>query len=263
MSRRAPGWTVTWAAAVLAFLHLPLLVLVAFSFNDSKISAGWEGFTLHWYARLLEREDLVVALQKSLLIGLTATATATVFGTLFALGLSRRKLPFKSALEGLLILPVVTPEVVVGISLLVLFVGVGVELGLLTIYLAHVAFAISFVAIVVRARLDGMDPHLVEAALTLGADEWTAFRRVTLPVLAPGIISGALLAFTMSFDDFVITSLVAGPGSTTLPIAIYSMVRRTIEPTVNALSAVVLLGTTLLLVAADRLGSDQSGGKKG
>lgn len=263
MSHRPPGWTVTWAALVLGFLHLPLLVLVAFSFNDSKISAGWEGFTLHWYARLLERDDLVVALQKSLLIGVSATLTATVLGTLFALGLARRRLPFKGALEGLLILPVVTPEVVVGISLLVLFVGVGVELGLFTIFLAHVAFAISFVAIVVRARLDGMDPHLVEAALTLGADEWTAFRRVTLPVLAPGIVSGALLAFTMSFDDFVITSLVAGPGSTTLPIAIYSMVRRTIEPTVNALSAVVLLSTTLLLVAADRLGSDKSGSKKG
>jgi spermidine/putrescine transport system permease protein len=263
VSRRPPTWTLVWATAVLAFLHTPLLVLVAFSFNDSKLSAGWEGFTLRWYLRLLEREDLVTALQRSLAIGLLATLVATVLGTLFALGLARRGLRFKGALEALLILPVVTPEVVVGISLLVLFVGVGMNLGMGTIFLAHVAFAISFVAIVVRARLDGMDPHLVEAALTLGADEWTAFRRVTLPVLAPGIVSGALLAFTMSFDDFVITSLVAGPGSTTLPIAIYSMVRRTIEPTVNALSAVVLMATTVLLVLADRMGSDSSPRKKG
>lgn len=254
--KRIPVWILSIAAFVYAFLHLPMLVLVAFSFNDSKFSTEWNGFTLHWYQRLLEREDILDALQGSLMVGLLSTLGATVLGTLLAMGLARHRLAGRTVLEGLVYVPVVTPEIVCGISLLLLFVGLGIPLGYGTITLAHIAFNISFVTVVVRARLEGMDRSLEEAALILGADEWTAFWRVTVPQLWPGILSGALLAFTMSFDDFVITSLVSGPGSSTLPIVVYGMVRKNIEPSINAISTIVLVVTTVLIYLSDRLTRD-------
>lgn len=246
---------IVWGAAgvVYLLLHLPVLVLVIFSFNASKYSVRWTGFTLDWYRRLAERGDLLRGLRASLLVGATSTLFATVFGTLLALGLARRRFPGRRTLEGLLYLPIVTPEIVAGISLLVLFVALGVPLGLGTIAIAHIAFNIAFVAVVVRARLAGMDQSLEEAALILGADELTAFRTITVPLLGPGILAGALLAFTMSFDDYVITSLVAGTGSSTLPIVVYSMVRRNVEPSVNAISTLILLVTSLLVWLANRL----------
>lgn len=250
---RAPGWLMALAGVVYFFLHAPLLVLVAFSFNDSKFSAGFEGFTLRWYERLFERTDVLEGLKLSLVVGLGSTLVATVLGTLFALGLGRRRFRGRTALESLVYIPVVTPEIVVGISLLLTFVTLGVELGLPTILVAHIAFNISFVVVVVRARLEGMDRSLEEASLILGADEWTTFWRVTVPQLWPGILSGALLAFIMSFDDYVITSLVAGPGSSTLPIVVYGMVRKNIEPSINAISTIILVLTSLVVLAADRL----------
>jgi spermidine/putrescine transport system permease protein len=252
-NKRIPIWILGVTGAVYAFLHLPMLVLVLFSFNDSKFSTEWKGFTLHWYTRLLEREDILSALQGSLLVGTLSTIGATILGTLLAMGLARHRLAGRTVLEGLVYVPVVTPEIVCGISLLLLFVAMGVPLGYGTITLAHMAFNISFVTVVVRARLEGMDRSLEEAALILGADEWTTFWRVTVPQLWPGILSGALLAFTMSFDDFVITSLVSGPGSSTLPIVVYGMVRKNIEPSINAISTIVLVVTTLLIWASDRL----------
>lgn len=251
--KRVPVWILSITAFVYAFLHLPMLVLVVFSFNDSKFSTEWKGFTLHWYQRLLERDDILDALQGSLMVGFFSTLGATLLGTLLAMGLARHRLAGRTVLEGLVYVPVVTPEIVCGISLLLLFVGLGIPLGYGTITLAHVAFNISFVTVVVRARLEGMDRSLEEAAMILGADEWTAFWRVTVPQLWPGILSGALLAFTMSFDDFVITSLVSGPGSSTLPIVVYGMVRKNIEPSINAISTLVLVGTTLLIYLSDRL----------
>lgn len=253
MAGRLPRWLVAVAVAVYAFLHLPMLVLVAFSFNDSKFSVGWEGFTLHWYERLVERADIMAALQNSLIVAGISTVVSTILGTLLALGLARHRFRGRTMLESLLYVPVVTPEIVVGISLLILFVFLKVSLGLGTIIIAHVAFNISFVTIVVRARLEGMDQNLEEAAMILGADEITTFWRVTVPQLWPGILSGALLAFTISFDDFVITSLVSGPGSSTLPIVVYGMVRKNIEPSVNAISTVILVVTTLLIWISDRL----------
>ena len=241
------------AALVYLFLHLPVLVLVVFSFNSSKYSVRWTGFTLDWYRRLAEREDLWRGLRASLLVGGASTLLAGVFGTLLAVGLARPRRRGGRALEGLLYLPIVTPEIVAGISLLVLFVALGIPLGLGTITIAHVAFNIAFVAVVVRARLAGLDGSLEEAAMTLGADELTAFRTVTVPLLWPGILAGALLAFTMSFDDYVITSLVAGTGSSTLPIVVYSMVRRNVEPSVNAISTLILILTSLLIWLANRL----------
>jgi spermidine/putrescine transport system permease protein len=234
-----------------------VLVLVAHSFNASRYSAGWSGFTLHWYARLLERPDILRALRLSLTVAAVSTVMATALGTLVALALARRAFRGQRLVEGGLYLPIVTPEIVAGISLLILFAALRVPLGVATVVVAHTAFSLPFVTVVVLARLRGMDRSLEEAALVLGADEATAFRRITLPLLAPGIIAGALLAFTLSLDDFVITFFVAGPGSTTLPLLVYSMVRRGIEPTINAVSAVLVLLTTLTIVLAARVGGER------
>jgi spermidine/putrescine transport system permease protein len=257
MGTRLPRWVLAVTVGVYAFLHIPILVLVAFSFNDSKFSASWVGFTLDWYFRLLERPDILRGLKASLIVGGVSTVISAVLGTLVALALARHRFRGRTALEGFLYVPIVTPEIVVGISLLILFALVKIPLGLTTIIIAHVAFSLSFVVIVVLARLEGMDQHLEEAAMTLGADEITTFWKVTVPQLWPGILAGALLAFTMSFDDFVITSFVSGSGSSTLPIVVYGMVRRNIEPSINAISTIILLVTTALIYLADRLASEQ------
>ena len=253
MTRRLPRTLVAFTALCFLFLHLPVLVLAVFSFNHSRFSVQWTGFSLEWYHRLLHRPDILAALKVSLIVGTVSTALSTVLGTLLALALARHRFRGRTTVEGLLYLPIVTPEIVMGISLLLLFATLGMGLGIPTIVVAHVAFSISFVAVVVRARLEGMDRALEEAALTLGADEVATFRRVTLPLLWPGILAGALLAFTMSIDDFVITFFVSGPGSTTLPVLIYSMARRTIEPTINAVSTVIVVVTSVLIYFFDRL----------
>jgi len=250
--QRLSHWLVALVAVVLGFLHAPLLVLVLFSFNDSKFSSSWVGFTTRWYARLAERPDIVGGLYSSLVVGAASTVLATSLGTLLALGLARHRFRGRRLIEALLYVPIVTPEIVVGISLLILFVAVEFPLGLTSITIAHVAFNISFVAVVVNARLQGMDNALEEAAMSLGADEITAFFRVTVPQLWPAILSGAMLAFTMSFDDYVITSFVAGTDASTLPMVIYTMVRKNIEPSINAISTIVLVATTLLIVVANR-----------
>jgi spermidine/putrescine transport system permease protein len=241
------------AGTVYLFLHLPIVVLMVFSFNDSRFSVDWRGFTWRWYSRLLERADILDGLKLSMLVGVAATLISALLGTMLALALARYRLRGRRAMEGLLYLPVLTPEIVVGISLLVLFAFLELPLGITTITIAHVAFCISFVVIVVLARLEGMDRTLEEAAMTLGADEITTFRRITLPQLWPGILAGALLAFTISFDDFVITSFVSGPGSSTLPVVVYGMVRRTVEPSINAISTIIMVVTAMLIYAADRL----------
>jgi spermidine/putrescine transport system permease protein len=253
VNARSPRWLVGVTAAVYLFLHLPILVLVVFSFNDSKFSVDWRGFTLNWYYRLLERPDIVRGLKASLIVGVASTVIAAVLGTLIALALARHRFKGRTAFEGFLYVPIVTPEIVVGISLLILFALLKMPLGLTTITIAHVAFSLSFVVIVVLARLEGMDETLEEAAMILGADEVTTFWKVTVPQLWPGIISGALLAFTMSFDDFVITSFVSGSGSSTLPIVVYGMVRKNVEPSINAISTIILIVTTALIYFADRL----------
>jgi spermidine/putrescine transport system permease protein len=253
MKVRLPAWLIGISAVVYLFLHLPILVLVIFSFNNSKFSVNWRGFTLQWYHRLLERPDILRGLRISLIVGAAATVISAILGTMIALGLARYRFRGRRAFEGFLYLPIVTPEVVVGISLLILFALLKFPLGLTTITIAHVAFCISFVVVVVLARLQGMDQSLEEAAMILGADEITTFWKVTVPQLWPGILAGALLAFTMSFDDYVITSFVSGSGSSTLPIVVYSMVRRTVEPSINAISTIILVATSLLIYAADRL----------
>ena len=256
-ARRLPYWLTALVGATYFFLHAPLLVLVVFSFNASKFSVEWTGFTLHWYERLLERQDILDGLYRSVVVGAFSTVISTFLGTLMALALARHELRGRRLVEALLYVPIVTPEIVVGISLLILFVMAGLPLGMPAIVVAHVAFNISFVAVVVHARLQGMDRSLEEAAMILGADELTAFWRVTVPQLWPGILSVAMLAFTMSFDDYVITSFVSGTGSQTLPMVVYSMVRKNIEPSINAISTLVLVATTVLIFAADRIGRDK------
>lgn len=257
MTRPAPRGLVALTIAVLALLHAPVLVLAVYSFNRARYGGRWAGFTLDWYRRLLERSDVLAALRVSLTVAVIATVVATGAGTMLALALARHRVPRRTILEGLLMGPVVTPEIVMGIALLLLFRLAALRLGIATISLAHIGFCVPFVTLVVRARLAGMDRALEEAALTLGADEWAAFRRVTLPLLLPGIVAGALLAFTMSIDDFVITFFVSGPGSTTLPVLVYSMARRTVEPTINAASTLLIAVATLLVVGFDRLSQDQ------
>jgi spermidine/putrescine transport system permease protein len=253
MNLRMSSWLVAVAAAVYLFLHLPILVLMVFSFNASKFSVDWRGFTLQWYHRLLERPDILRGLRVSLIVGGAATVISALLGTMVALALARHRFHGRRAFEGFLYVPIVTPEIVVGISLLILFALLKFPLGVTTITIAHVAFCISFVVIVVLARLEGMDENLEEAAMILGADEITTFWKVTVPQLWPGILAGALLAFTMSFDDFVITSFVSGSGSSTLPIVVYGMVRKNVEPSINAISTIILVVTAFLIYLADRL----------
>jgi spermidine/putrescine transport system permease protein len=250
---RTSRWLFALAGGVLLLLHLPILVLMVFSFNDSQFSVEWRGLTFRWYQRLFERPDILRGLRQSVLVGLTATVAATVLGTLVALALARHRFWGRRVLEGFLLVPVVTPEIVIGVSLLSLFAFLRIPLGLTTITIAHVAFCLSFVVIIVLARLRGMDQDLEEAAMSLGADEITTFWRVTVPQLWPGILAGSLLAFTISFDDFVITSFVSGSGSSTLPVVVYGMVRKNVEPSINAISTIILLVTAGLIYFCDRL----------
>lgn len=246
-------WLGLYAAGAYAFLHLPLLVLTAFSFNHSRFTV-WEGFSWQWYQEAFHDAQLTEAALNSLLIALAATLAATAIGTLCAYGLwKRQSRPIATALY----LSLVTPEIVMGISLLAfyqwLFRFLHVQLGMHTVILAHVMFSIAYVVTVVMARLRTMDATLEEAALDLGANEWEAFSRITLPALVPGIVSAALLAFINSFDDYVITSLVAGVDSETLPMVIYAMARRGFNPVVNALSAMIIVVLGALILAGERL----------
>jgi spermidine/putrescine transport system permease protein len=234
------------------FLYLPICVLVAFSFNTSRFSVEWQQFTVQWYVKLVQDPLVLDALYNSIIVAIVAMILSTIIGTLTAYGLYRYRFVGKTVFDGVLFLPIVTPEIVVGISLVVFFVAVHVNLGLTTIIIAHTAFDIPFVMLIVRARLQGMDRTLEEAAMDLGADEWTTFFKVTIPQLKPGIIAGALWAFTLSFDDFVITFFVGGVGSTTLPLKIYSMVRLGVSPKINALSALIVLFSIVLITVADR-----------
>ncbi|WP_028399403.1 ABC transporter permease [Ectobacillus panaciterrae] len=242
---------VTYSWLVLLFLYLPMMVLVVYSFNDSRINAQWKGFTLHWYSDLLQNSDVISAFINSLVIALAATLLATVMGTLCAIALHRYTYRFKHALGGLVYLPILVPDILMGLSLLILFSQLQLELGKMTIILAHVTFSISFVVVIVSARLAGMGRELEEAANDLGATPWQTFRYVTLPSLMPGIVSAALLTFTLSIDDFVISFFVSGPGSTTLPLYIYSMVKRGITPEINALSTILIVLIVGLMIASE------------
>ena len=243
----------THALIVYLFLYAPIAILVLFSFNATSQTAVWQGFTLEWYRSLLDDSLILDAVRNSLVVGVATTAIATVLGTLVALALGRYAFRGREATKSLLYLPIIIPEIVIGAALVTFFGAAGLRLSLTTVVISHVVFSISYVAIVVRARLSGFDRSLEEAALDLGARPVQVFFRVTLPLILPGIVSGALLVFTVSIDDYVITSFVAGVGSTTLPLQIYSMLKVGVTPEVNAVSTLLLAVTVVLILVAQRL----------
>ena len=249
MRRRSPAlWTA--ALAGYAFLYIPLVIVVVYSFNDSRLNAEWVGFTFDWYRKLFHNEEMLSAAGNSLLIALVASAVSTALGTMAGVAMYR----YRAKLLAVLVLtPIAIPEILMGVSLLIFFVMLNLTLGLASVALAHIAFCIGFVAIVVRARLAGMDESLTEAARDCGATPWQAFRHVTLPLIMPGVIAGALMAFTLSIDDFVITFFTAGAGTVTLPLQIYSMIKIAVTPEVNAVSTLLMLLTLALIIIASRV----------
>ena len=242
------------AWAVYLFLYGPIVILVIFSFNRSKNVSTWEGFSWQWYAALWQADDMRDCILNSLIVGALTTIIATAIGTLAALAMSRGEFRGKSASSALLYLPIIIPEIVIGAALLTFFSVSHWHLSLLTVVIAHVAFSVSYVAIVVRARLAGFDSSLEEAAMDLGAGRLGTFFRVKLPLMLPGVVAGALLVFTLSIDDYVITSFVAGPQSTTLPLLIASKLHvKSDLPMVNAAATVLLAFTVMLILVSQKL----------
>jgi spermidine/putrescine transport system permease protein len=239
----------TWLSiGIFLFLYIPIVILIIYSFNANRVVGVWTGFTTDWYRVLFGDQAFINAFRVSMWVAFWSTVISTLLGTLAALVLERYRFRGKLTFDAVMYLPIIIPDIVMALSTLLFFVIFTIPLSRYTILIAHVAFNIAFVALVVRARLADMDDRLEEAASDLGANEWVTFRRVTLPLLMPGIVSGALLAFTLSLDDFVITFFVAGPGSTTLPVQVYSMIKFGVTPEVNAISTLMFFGSTLLVV---------------
>ena len=252
-------WMRLWVGAVLAFLYVPLIALIAFSFNTSKRNIEWQGFTLKWYAKAFANSSLMEALANSLTIALLATVLSLILGGLAAVLLWRFRFPGKAGLEGTMTLPIVVPEICMGVAMLIFFNQLGWPsslpwpFNLSAITIAHTTFCFPFVAMVVRARLASFNRQQEEAAKDLGASEWQAFRDVLLPHMKPGLIAGALLSFTLSLDDFVITFFTSGPETVTFPVKVYAMVRFSVTPEVNAVSAILILLTVILTGIAMKL----------
>ncbi|WP_013322029.1 ABC transporter permease [Gloeothece verrucosa] len=255
---------------VFIFLYLPIAILIIYSFNASRFNAVWRGFTLDWYRSLLngisdgraQITDVMIwdALNNSFIVATLSTLAATVAGTMLALALEKFQFTGRKAVESLLFLPIIIPDIAMGISLLVFFslgfqlleslTGIRLVLGLPTVIIGHIAFNISFVTVTVRGRIAELEPSLEEAAWDLGANEWQTLWRVILPLIAPGILSAALLAFTLSLDDFVITFFTTGVGVTTLPLYVYGMIKFSVTPAINAISTLIVLVSFLLVVSS-------------
>ncbi|NMO97169.1 ABC transporter permease [Paenibacillus lemnae] len=247
---------------MMVFIYLPILMIVIFSFNNTRLSGNWEGFTLDWYVSLFSNRYVMEALGNSLTVALVSTVVSTVLGTLAALSIRKWSRKGRAGLNGLLYLPVIIPDIIMGLSLLVLFSQMKIDPGKMTIIIAHITFSLSYVYVVVSARLANMGRQLEEAALDLGASRWQTFRHVTLPQISPGIIAGALIAFTLSLDDFMISFFVAGPSSTTLPIYIYGQVKRGVSPEINALCTLLIIVSVILILLAQYVLNRGRGQKK-
>lgn len=259
MRRTHPALT-AWAWLTYAFLYLPILVLIVFSFNDSKFGATWAGFTTKWYGVLFAREDVREAVTNTLLVAFTSTIISTILGTLIGYGLWRYDFRWRTPLTALLVTPIVIPDVVMGVMLLMFYAivrgllertGWTYENGFWTVMLAHVTFQISYVALTVRSRLAGYGRELQEAAADLGANQFQSFMQVILPLALPGVLGGALLAFTLSLDDFVVTYFTSGSGFKTLPVLIYTAVKKGVTPDINALSTLLILFTVVAILVAN------------
>ena len=235
---------------VYIFLYLPIFLLIAYSFNDSRIGITWVGFTMKWYKILFADTQLIDAARNSVIIALIASTVSVILGTFAGVALHKYKVPYLSTL---VMIPVAAPELLVGVSLLLFFLLINFTLGMVSIILAHTAFCLSFVTIVVKTRMHGMDDSLMDAARDLGASPSRAFISVLIPTILPGVIAGWLMAFTLSLDDFVITFFTAGVGSSTLPLAIYSMIKMGVTPEVNAASTIIIVFTLVLTSVATKL----------
>jgi spermidine/putrescine transport system permease protein len=244
--------------AVLLLLYLPIVMLVIDSFNESRFGGVWTGFSLKWYARLFQEKQMWIALKNSLVVAISSTVASTFLGTCAAFALHGYRSSLQKAHYFLVYTPLVIPDILMGISLLLLFFALNVKLGLLTITIAHTTFCMSYVAMVMLSKLQNFDFSVVEAAEDLGASRWTVIRRILLPLLAPAIISGALLAFTLSIDDFVITFFLAGEGTATLPLYIYSKVKFGATPTINALSTLILSITFICILMVQTYSKEES-----
>lgn len=240
MTGRTPRLFAWLSVALLVFLYAPVALLIVFSFNASPMSVTWQGVSLRWYEALLSDRAMLDAARNSLLVASVSSALAVLLGTGAAIALERQRRPRLDLLNAALLLPLVIPEVLLGVSLLLFFVLVRMPLGLTTVTIGHVVFNLPLVLIVIQARLRKLDPQLEEAARDLGATPWQAFRWITLPLLRPAIVGAALMAFTVSLDDFIVTFFTAGPGATTLPLRVFSMIKTGITPEVNALSALLV-----------------------
>jgi len=251
--RRSNIWLWSAAALAYAFLYIPLIIVVVYSFNDSKLNAEWVGFTLSWYVALFNNQEMLIAARNSLIIAVSASFLATILGTMAGLAIHRYKLKF---LPVLAFTPVAMPEILLGVALLLFFLQVlNLTLGMVSIIIAHTTFCIGFVAIIVRARLQGMDESIFEAARDLGASPWQTFRLITLPLIMPAVVAGALMSFTLSIDDFVITFFTKGVGEPILPIQIYTMIKVAVTPEVNAISTLLMLLTLTMIIIAAKLDS--------
>ena len=252
MTRRSP-LTGLVALLVFGFLYAPIAVVIVYSFNAARFGTEWHGFTVDWYLRLIDNDDAIAAAINTLELACTSTLVSVLLGSVLGYGMSRYEFPGKRLFHHVLHVPVFIPDIVMAVALLLFFSVVrealaGFELGMTTMTLAHITFQIPFVAIVVRARMADCDPQLEEAAADLGAGPWLTFRHITLPLMLPGVVAGGLLAFTLSLDDFVVSFFTSGAGATTLPILIYSSVKRGITPDINALATLIVLVSVLTVV---------------
>ncbi|MBT8414830.1 MAG: ABC transporter permease subunit [Boseongicola sp.] len=256
--RRMSAFNIVSLTLGFAFLYIPMLILVIYSFNESKLVTVWAGFSTKWYGELLQNESMIDAAWVTIKVAFFSSTLATVLGTMAAYVLVRRGRFFgRTVFSGMIYAPLVMPEVITGLSLLLLFIAIGLDRGVLTIVLAHTTFAMCYVSVVVSSRLVSFDDSLEEAALDLGASPFEAFRLVTLPIIAPAVISGWLLAFTLSLDDLVIASFTAGPSATTLPIKIFSSVRLGVSPEINALSTIIIAIVTVGVLTASLVSKRQ------
>jgi len=258
-------WMKLFVGAMFLMLYAPIVTLMIFSFNDSRRNIVWKGFSFKYYIKAWNNEGLIEAFTNSLTIAVISTVVSTVIGAMVALTLWRFRFPGKPAYEGFMALPIVVPEICMGVAMLVFFARIGWPSGmpwplnLSSITIAHIAFSFPFVAVVVRARMAGFNRELEEAAKDLGASEWQTFRDVILPFMKPGIVAGALLAFTLSLDDFVVTFFTSGPDTVTFPVKVYSMVRFSVTPEVNAASTVLVVITVIATIFAMRFQSPDKG----
>ncbi|KAA0913285.1 ABC transporter permease subunit [Aquicoccus porphyridii] len=249
--RRFTWFNATSLTLGFAFLYIPMIILIIYSFNASKLVTVWAGFSTRWYGELLQNEAFLSAAWVTIKVAVASSTIATVLGTMAAYILIRGgRFWGRTLFSGMIYAPLVMPEVITGLSLLLLFIGIGLDRGILTIVLAHTTFSMCFVSVVVSSRLVNFDRSLEEAALDLGCSPFEAFRLVTLPIIAPAVISGWLLAFTLSLDDLVIASFTAGPSATTLPIKIFSSIRLGVSPEINALSTILIVIVTIGVITA-------------